>query len=184
MLHVKPSAQTHTAALYCGSHCHPAPRSFNTASSVAAGRSLGRSAAPDNRTKTSAVHSRGAPFTTLLQRSRRAPPGPRLPTCCCRRPHSMDSKRVLTAQEPNRIPRARRSKSASHRGCKGARADEASTEACVPKATGVGVGVGAERYAEGNASRRPSQKARTKKHVYRRLNKRRPINVRTMRLRH
>ena len=34
MLHVKPSAQTPTAAPHCGSHCHPAPRSFNTASSV------------------------------------------------------------------------------------------------------------------------------------------------------
>ena len=34
MLHVKPSAQTHTAAPHCGSHCHPAPRSFNTACSV------------------------------------------------------------------------------------------------------------------------------------------------------
>ena len=38
MLHVfKPSAQTHTAAPHCGSQCHPAPRSFNTPCSVAAG---------------------------------------------------------------------------------------------------------------------------------------------------
>ena len=34
MLHVKPSAQTPTAAPHCGSHCHPAPRIFNTASSL------------------------------------------------------------------------------------------------------------------------------------------------------
>ena len=31
---LKPSAQTHTAAPHCGSHCHPAPRSVNTASSL------------------------------------------------------------------------------------------------------------------------------------------------------
>ena len=37
---LKPSAQTHTAAPHCGSHCHPAPRSFNTASSLLLQRAI------------------------------------------------------------------------------------------------------------------------------------------------
>ena len=41
MLHVKLSAQTYTAAPHCGSHCHPAPRVFNTPCSAARALAVG-----------------------------------------------------------------------------------------------------------------------------------------------
>ena len=76
MLHVKPSAQTHTAAPHCGSHCHRAPRSFNTASSAAArcGSGWRPTAAPLQKMSGSSISASSTTVGRGSARPRSSPP--------------------------------------------------------------------------------------------------------------